>query len=56
MSRCAVRSALERHEEEDEEDEDEWELPTKRVRANMRMLLGEAPKTLCLHFPRRHQR
>lgn len=56
MSRCAVRSALERHEEEDEEEEGEWELPTKRVRANMRMLLGEAPKTLCLHFPRRHQR
>ncbi|CAN0159122.1 unnamed protein product, partial [Laminaria digitata] len=52
---CAVRSALEKHEEEDEEDEDDWELPTKRVRANMRMLLGEAPKTLCLHFPRRHQ-
>lgn len=58
MGRCAVRSALEKHEDtdEDEEDEDEWELPPKRVRANMRMLLGEAPKTLCLHFPRRHQR
>lgn len=54
LSRCAVRSALEA--DEDDEEEEGWELPSKRVPANMRMLLGEAPKTLCLHFPRRHQR
>lgn len=46
------------HEEEDEEEEEEEEVvvPLKRVRADMRMLLATPPKTLCLHFPRRHQR
>lgn len=40
----------------DEVDEDGSELPPKRVPAHMHMLLGQAPQTLCLHFPRRHQR
>ena len=53
--RCAVRSAMEAPQDDQAEDEG-WEVPTKRVRAHMRMLLGEPPQTLCLHFPRRHQR
>ncbi|CAM9302105.1 unnamed protein product [Scytosiphon promiscuus] len=65
--KCAMRSAmeainteaLEEEEEGEEEDEDEEEegvvVPPKRVRADMRMLLATPPKTLCLHFPRRHQ-
>lgn len=45
-------------EDQDEEDEEEESVvvPPKRVRADMRMLLATPPKTLCLHFPRRHQR
>lgn len=42
--------------EEDEEEDEEVVVPPKRVRADMRMLLATPPKTLCLHFPRRHQR
>lgn len=52
--RCAVRSAMEAP--QDEQGDEGWEMPTKRVPAHMRMLLGEPPQTLCLHFPRRHQR
>ncbi|CAN0035702.1 unnamed protein product, partial [Ectocarpus fasciculatus] len=67
--KCAMRSAMEAHEtthneseeeeeeEEEEEDSDDEEVvvPPQRVRADMRMLLATPPKTLCLHFPRRHQ-
>ncbi|CBJ27154.1 conserved unknown protein [Ectocarpus siliculosus] len=65
--KCAMRSAMEAHEthdeeseseeEEEEEDSDDEEVvvPLQRVRADMRMLLATPPKTLCLHFPRRHQ-
>lgn len=41
--------------EEEEDEEDGVDVPPRRVRANMCMLLCEPPKTLCLHFPRRHQ-
>lgn len=42
--------------EEEEGEGKEEELPAKRVPATIRSLLMHAPKTLCLHFPRRHQR
>ncbi|CAM9503029.1 unnamed protein product [Ectocarpus sp. 12 AP-2014] len=64
--KCAMRSAMETHETHDEESESEEEegedsddeevvVPPQRVRADMRMLLATPPKTLCLHFPRRHR-
>ncbi|CAN0000383.1 unnamed protein product, partial [Ectocarpus sp. 12 AP-2014] len=64
--KCAMRSAMEVHETHDEESESEEEegedsddeevvVPPQRVRADMRMLLATPPKTLCLHFPRRHR-
>lgn len=41
---------------EEEDGEEEVAMPPKRVPADMRMLLATLPKTLCLHFPRRHQK
>lgn len=43
-------------EEEEEEEGKEEEIAAKRVPATIRSLLMHAPMTLCLHFPRRHQR
>ncbi|CAB1113086.1 unnamed protein product [Ectocarpus sp. CCAP 1310/34] len=64
--KCAMRSAMEarethdeesesEEEEEDDSDDEEVVVPPQRVRADMRMLLATPPKTLCLHFPRRHR-
>lgn len=49
-------SESEEEEEEEDSDDEEVVVPPQRVRADMRMLLATPPKTLCLHFPRRHQR
>lgn len=59
LRKAALACHSKAEEEEDGEEEEEGkeeELPAKRVPATIRSLLMHAPMTLCLHFPRRHQR